>query len=250
MEVLAPLGRFLFRFRGLVFTAIAVGALAFSTPKYLLGSASIDPWLDALGVVVSLLGLGVRCATIGFEYVVRGGRNRKVYADNLVQGGIYAHTRNPMYLGNALMVLGWALIVHSATFYFIALPLTVLFYAAIIAAEEEYLDDKFDAEFATYRARTNRILPRLPRLLDTLGSMRFNWRRVLVKDYNQIFLSVLFLAGLVFWDDYVNSGADTLPPLVHVLVFVVPWIALYLLVYVLKKTRRLDDDRPQEARLA
>jgi len=37
---------------------------------------------------------------------------------------------------------------------------------------------------------------------------------------------------------------------VHAPVFVVPWIALYLLVYLLKKTRRLDDDRPQEARLA
>lgn len=126
----------------------------------------------------------------------------------------------------------------------------MLFYAAIIAAEEEYLDDKFDAEFATYRARTNRILPRLPGLLDTLRPMQFNWHRVLVKDYNQIFLSVLFLAGLVFWDDYVNSGADTLPPLVHALVFVVPWIALYLLVYVLKKTRRLDDNRRQDARFA
>ena len=55
--------------------------------------------MDALGVFVSFLGLGVRAATIGFEYVVRGGRNRQVYADHLVQGGIYAHTRNPMYLG-------------------------------------------------------------------------------------------------------------------------------------------------------
>ena len=239
------LGRFLFRYRGVVFTTIVLGALLLCTPRHLLDDAGLDPWMDALGFLVGVLGLAVRAATIGYEYIVRGGRNRQVYADQLVQGGIYAHTRNPMYLGNGLILTGWALIVNATEFYLIALPLTVLFYAAIIAAEESYLRDKFGAEFDAYCARVNRILPSLSGLRNSLKDMRFNWRRVLVKDYNTIFLSVLLLAGLSMWDDFVIQGAAALPARERVLMLVGPWIALYVVIWRLKKTRRLEADRPQ-----
>ena len=243
---MVELGRFLFRYRGVVFTAIVLGALLLCTPRYLLDDAGLDPWMDALGVLVGMLGLAVRAATIGYEYIVRGGRNRQVYADHLVQGGIYAHTRNPMYIGNGLILLGWALIVNAPEFYLIALPLAVLFYAAIIAAEEAYLRDKFGAEFDAYCARVNRIVPRLSGLRSSLSDMRFNWRRVLVKDYNTIFVSVLLLAALTVWDDFVIQGAAALPAPKRVLMLVVPWIALYVVVWRMKKARRLEADRPQD----
>jgi len=237
---MVKLGQFLFRFRGLVFTAIVVVVLFFSHPRYLLGSAQFDHWLDFAGVLVALLGLGVRAGTIGYEYIVRGGRNRQVYADHLVQGGVYAHTRNPMYLGNGLMILGWALIVNAPEFYLIALPLTALFYAAIIAAEEAYLRGKFGAEFDAYAMRVSRVLPRLSGIRASIADMRFNWRRVLVKDYNTIFLSVLLLAGLVLWKEFVIRGAAATPTTGEVLVFVVPWMVLYFTVWRLKKTKRLS----------
>ena len=44
--------------------------------------------------------------TIGYEYIVRGGRQGKVYAEDLVQGGVFAHSRNPLYLGNLLIIVG------------------------------------------------------------------------------------------------------------------------------------------------
>jgi protein-S-isoprenylcysteine O-methyltransferase Ste14 len=239
------LGRLLFRYRGVVFTVLGLGMLLLSNPRYLLGDASLDPWMDALGVFIVLLGLTVRAVTIGYEYIVRGGRNRQVYADYLVQGGIYAHTRNPMYLGNCLMILGWALIVNAPEFYLVALPLTVLFYAAIIAAEETYLREKFGPEFEAYCVRVNRILPKLSGLRSSVADMRFNWRRVLNKDYNTIFLSALLVAGLVLWDDFVIEGATALPARARVLMFLVPWAALYFVVWRLKKSRRVDPDRAQ-----
>jgi hypothetical protein len=148
------------------------------------------------------------------------------------------------------MILGWALIVNAPEFYLVALPLTALFYAAIIAAEEAYLRDKFGGEFDEYCARVNRILPKLSGLVGTVGAMQFNWRRVLVKDYNQIFMSLLLLAGLVYWDDYVISGQTALPSHTHIVMFVLPWTIVYLGVYVSKKTRRLEGDRPQRAQAA
>jgi protein-S-isoprenylcysteine O-methyltransferase Ste14 len=167
-----------------------------------------------------------------------------------VQGGVYAHTRNPMYLGNGLMILGWALIVNAPEFYLVALPLTVLFYAAIIAAEEAYLRDKFGAEFDAYRDRANRILPKLTGFRKSVEDMEFNWRRVLVKDYNTMFLSVLLLVALVHWDDFMIQGPSALPSSELVLMVVLPWLALYLFVWRLKKTRRLEADRAQDGQSA
>lgn len=235
----------MFRFRGVVFTAIALGILLFSSPRHVLGRADLDPWMDALGVLVVLMGLSVRAVTIGYEYIVRGGRNRQVYADNLVQGGIYAHTRNPMYVGNGLMFVGCALIVNAPEYYLVGIPMTVLFYAAIIAAEEAYLRDKFGAQFDAYCARVNRIVPRLEGVRGSVEGMRFNWRRVVVKDYSTVFVSVLVVAGLVRWDDWAIQGTTALPPLEHALIFLASWMTLYLVVWRLKKTRRLEADRPQ-----
>lgn len=247
---MVKLGRFLFHHRGVAFTAIVLGVLVFSSPRYLLENGSLDPWMDALGVLVALAGLAVRAVTIGYEYIVRGGRNRQVYADTLVQGGVYAHTRNPMYLGNGLMILGWALIVNAPEFYLVALPLTVLFYAAIIAAEEAYLREKFGAGFDAYCVRVNRILPRLSGFRASVADMRFNWRRVLVKDYNTLFLSVLLLAGLVIWDDYVIRGPAAITVRNEMLLFVAPWLVLYVVVWRLKKTRRLEADRRPDGKAA
>jgi protein-S-isoprenylcysteine O-methyltransferase Ste14 len=247
---MVELGRFLFRHRGVAFTAIVLSVLLFSTPGYVFKNPALDPWMDAVGVLVALSGLAVRAVTIGYEYIVRGGRNRQVYADQLVQGGVYAHTRNPMYLGNGLMILGWALIVHAPEFYLVALPLTVLFYAAIIAAEEAYLREKFGAEFDAYCTRVSRILPKLTGFRLSVSDMRFNWRRVLVKEYNTIFLSVLLLAGLVHWDDFVILGASAASVRNELLVFAAVWVVLYFVVWRLKKTRRLEADRPQDGQAA
>jgi protein-S-isoprenylcysteine O-methyltransferase Ste14 len=244
------LGRFLFRFRGVVFPALLLFALLVATPRHLLSDAKADAWLDVVGALVALLGLGVRAVTIGYEYIVRGGRNKQVYADNLVQGGVYAHTRNPMYVGNGLLVLGCALILHAPEFYLVALPLTALVYASIIAAEEAYLRDKFGAEFDAYCRRVNRIVPRLSGWRESMKGMRFNWRRLIVKEYNTIFGAVAAVTALSVWDDYRIVGESALPGAPLVLAFAIPWLAGYLFVWGLKKTRRLQAEAPQPQKSA
>ena len=239
------LGQFLFRYRDTVSTAIFLVVLLLSTPMHLGGDPGLDAWMDVAGSLVVLLGLGVRAITIGYEYIVRGGRNKQVFADNLVQRGVYAHTRNPMYLGNGLIALGLILIINAPEFYLIAIPLTVVVYASIIAAEEAYLRDKFGAAFNDYCARVNRILPRLSGFRQSIEGMRFNWRRVLVKDYSTIFLSIMGTLALCFWDDYRILGAGALPPVEVGLMIFVPWAVLYFIVWRLKKTRRLEGDRSE-----
>lgn len=244
---MVALGNFVFHFRGLIFPGILIVALLLSAPTGVPAGGESGPWVDAAdvaGALVVLLGLAVRAMTIGYEYIVRGGRGRQVYADNLVQGGVYAHTRNPMYLGNGLVMVGLALVVDAPMFYVVALPIMVFMYASIIAAEEAYLRDKFGAEFDAYCARVNRILPRLSGFRQSIEGMRFNWRRVLVKDYITIFLAIVGVVVLDWWYDYGNRFLTLSTPRRDVtMALLAAWLLLFLVVWTLKKTRRIEADR-------
>ena len=116
---------------------------------------------------------------------MRGGRNHRVYADDLVTRGLFRHTRNPMYVGKFLMIFGagfasnsWpALLAMTAAYSFM--------YQAVTLAEEAYLRQKFGAAFDDYCRRVPRWLPRLAGLGETLASSEFRWRRVLIKGYSE-----------------------------------------------------------------
>ena len=76
----------------------------------------------------------------------------------LVTSGIYLFTRNPMYLGLTLLVLGWAAFLCSAW----ALLGPVIFVLYIsrfqIAPEERVLSAKFGSAYTEYASRVRRWL--------------------------------------------------------------------------------------------
>jgi protein-S-isoprenylcysteine O-methyltransferase Ste14 len=79
-------------------------------------------------------------------------------ASSLVERGIYRHTRNPMYLGMALALLGWAIWLGSL----VALLVLPLFTAYLtrfqIIPEERALAAMFGDSFAAYQRRVRRWL--------------------------------------------------------------------------------------------
>ena len=139
------------------------------------------------GLIVALTGQALRALTIGLEYIIRGGRNRQVYAEKLVQGGIFAHCRNPLYVGNFLVILGLGIASNSRLFLAIGIPFFLLAYWAIIAAEENFLRGKFGDEFTAYCARVNRLVPNFSGLGSTLQGMQFNWRRLVSAEYGSTY---------------------------------------------------------------
>ena len=141
----------------------------------------------AAGLAVALAGQGLRAVTIGLEYIIRGGRNRQVYAEKLVQGGIFAHCRNPLYVGNFLILLGLGIASNSGLFLAVGIPFFLFAYGAIIAAEENFLRSKFGDEFAAYCARVNRLVPNFAGLGATLQGMQFNWRRLISAEYGSTY---------------------------------------------------------------
>jgi protein-S-isoprenylcysteine O-methyltransferase Ste14 len=77
-------------------------------------------------------------------------------ASALVTGGLYRFTRNPMYLGLAMVLLGWA--VYLANIAALAgPPLFILYMNRFqIAPEERALHALFGDEFAAYCRRVRR----------------------------------------------------------------------------------------------
>jgi protein-S-isoprenylcysteine O-methyltransferase Ste14 len=232
----ARIGAFLFRYRNALGPVLCLLALFVTHPSYPLGRGSLNLLLDLAGIFVALLGEALRIVTIGYEYIERGGRNRQVYASRLVQGGVFAQCRNPLYVGNILLTLGLALIVNAMVFYLIVLPLVIYAYTAIVAAEEQFLRNTFGTEFDQYCRRVNRWIPSLRGWRAAIAGMRFNWRRVLVKEYNTIFVVLLALVAVKLWSDYEVRGEGVLPSTLSLVVGLCVWFAAYVLVRAMKKS--------------
>ena len=82
----------------------------------------------------------------------------KPHASSLVTWGVYAISRNPMYLGGLTMLLGWAIFLSNALA-FVFLPLYVLYLNRFqIAPEERVLTSLFGETYVAYQARARRWL--------------------------------------------------------------------------------------------
>lgn len=77
-------------------------------------------------------------------------------ASALVQTGVFAITRNPMYLGMLLVQIGWATYLGNAAALCV-LPLFVLLINRLqIQAEERILRERFGAHYTRYAKRVRR----------------------------------------------------------------------------------------------
>ena len=76
----------------------------------------------------------------------------------LVTSGLYRYTRNPMYLGQSLVLLGWTIYLHNFIS-LLALPAFVLYISRFqIRPEERYLSVRFPDEYAAFIRRSRRWL--------------------------------------------------------------------------------------------
>lgn len=113
----------------------------------------------ATGALLFVLGGG-----FGIAGVLVLGRNRTPYpqprADSaLVQRGIYARVRHPLYTSVMLASLGWALLWQSGPAFVAALGLIPFFHAKA-RREERWLSHRFP-EYADYARRVPRFIPRI-----------------------------------------------------------------------------------------
>ena len=132
-------------------TAVVLMAMLFGGDWTRIGVIVVGGMLFAGGAVFGIAGVNVL------------GRNRTTFpqplADaELVQHGIYARVRHPLYTGVMLLSLGWALIWQSPAAFVTAL-VQIPFFLAKARREERWLREKFPG-YAEYARRVPRFLPR------------------------------------------------------------------------------------------
>jgi protein-S-isoprenylcysteine O-methyltransferase Ste14 len=189
------IGNFFFKYRNLLFILL-YGLLFLPSPELFTEDvfhADYKTLPLVLGLFVTVLGQAIRGATIGLAYIVRGGKDKKVYAEHLVSTGIFSHCRNPLYVGNILMLLGVGILANSLIYVAIIMPFFLFIYQAIVLAEENFLRGKFGVDFDAYCSRVNRWIPSLKGIGATFSSMEFNWKRWVLKEYTTQFI---WLAGI------------------------------------------------------
>lgn len=231
-------GNFLFRYRNALFPL--AGILLLLPGPHLLRDPLDAAWSGAL---LASCGQLVRMLTIGLDYIVRGGRQGKVYAEGLIISGIYSHTRNPMYVGNVLICAGLALGSNSLAALAVALPLVCFAYIAIVAAEESYLRGKFGVAYGAYCEAVPRWLLRFDGLWNTLSTARFHWRRVIVKEYGTPAGWIGVLCAVTLYNMWFEGSWNERGGEVRALCLVIAaTFALWGLARVLKKARVLRAD--------
>jgi len=79
-------------------------------------------------------------------------------ASCIVKTGPYAFSRNPIYVGGAILYLGIALLFDSGWSLFMLIPLMCIIHQRVVLPEEEYLEGKFGQEYLDYKAKVKRWL--------------------------------------------------------------------------------------------
>ena len=233
-------GNFFFRVRNGLFPSLFLLGALIVRPHVILNNPALDRLLIACGAAVALAGQAVRLSTIGFEYIERGGKEGKVYASRLVQGGVYGISRNPMYVGNALIAVGVSMTLGAPAAYVVVIPFFLWVYHAIVAAEEAYLRGRFGAEYNDYCARVPRFLPALGNAPRAFAGMRYNWKVSVRKELSTITGLLCGLTALPLWRTFWLSGveaAKAAAPRTAALLAAI--LALYALFASLKKRRLL-----------
>jgi protein-S-isoprenylcysteine O-methyltransferase Ste14 len=234
------IGNFFFKYRNFLFIFLYIALFIPSPPLFT--EEAFGPnyyiWPIALGLVVTVTGQLIRGASIGLVYIVRGGKDKKVYAEDLVTEGMFNHCRNPLYVGNILMLVGVGILCNSLLYMAVFIPLFLFIYQAIVLAEEKFLRSKFGTQFDAYCARVNRWLINPSGLGSTFAGHHFNAKRWILKEYNTqfVWLVGITLILLLKYPQLTDSNTDLRNTLLGVVLGVLT--VVYLFVKYLKKTKR------------
>jgi protein-S-isoprenylcysteine O-methyltransferase Ste14 len=144
-----------FKNRGLLLAIPAVALAAFGAPS----ATSV-----ALGLPIAVLGEVLRCWAVGYSGVTT--RGDEVEAPRLVTAGPYAYVRNPLYVGNFITALGFAVAFTGKNSFGGKLALIggslaamAAVYATIVPHEESFLRSQFGEAFDRYCERVPPVIP-------------------------------------------------------------------------------------------
>jgi protein-S-isoprenylcysteine O-methyltransferase Ste14 len=114
--------------------------------------------LRYIGTAIEIV--GVVALAIAYSAMARAKTtiNPSEHSSTVVTTGLYAYSRNPIYLGWFLFVAGIGFRNASLLVLVIDVVMILLLYWAVIVREEEYLANKFGEQYLSYKRRVRRWL--------------------------------------------------------------------------------------------
>jgi hypothetical protein len=135
-------GNFFVRWRVRLGYPLAIVVLYFSRPT---------PPSILFGALAGVLGLSIRACAAGYLHK----------QELLTVTGPYAHTRNPLYLGSAILALGAGIAMRSWFSALILIVYFVVFYSIVMRREANELHLRHGAAFEEYARVVPLFIPRL-----------------------------------------------------------------------------------------
>ena len=112
----------------------------------------------------------------------------------LVTYGIFAWLRNPLYVGNLLIWIGFVIGSGLQWFIPVAIVLFAIEYSLIVRYEEGVLESIFGGEYVAYKARTPRWLPMPP---TKVASGEHDWAEAFRSEWSTF--AQYAALGAAFW---------------------------------------------------
>ena len=135
-------GNFFVRWRVRVGYPLATAVLYFSRPA---------PRSILLGALAGIIGLGVRAYAAGYLHK----------QEVLTVTGPYAFTRNPLYLGSAILALGAGIATRSWISALVLIVYFAVFYSIVMKREAQELHSRHGVFFEEYARSVPLFIPRL-----------------------------------------------------------------------------------------
>jgi protein-S-isoprenylcysteine O-methyltransferase Ste14 len=146
------------------------------------GSKSASLFLVGAGVAITLVGELIRLWAV--HHIGAISRTRSERLGPLVATGPFALVRNPLYVGNILLWVGFAIAARMLWLAPIILVLLALEYHAIVRWEETLLESRLGEAYREYAARVPRWIPSFKRGDRGLRRARegFSWSATLFSE--------------------------------------------------------------------
>ena len=151
-DTTTQLGGWLFRHRTILPLPVALAILTLR-----IGEAAPSTGLVAAGVIVTLVGEGIRLW--GVHHIGAISRTRSDRLGPLIDSGPFGWLRNPLYVGNIALWVGFALTARLVWLAPLVIVLLGLEYHAIVRWEETLLESRLGQAYRDYAARVPRWLP-------------------------------------------------------------------------------------------
>jgi protein-S-isoprenylcysteine O-methyltransferase Ste14 len=196
------LGRFFYRFRGVLPVPVALAAVVLSWRGHIEpgpGGAAVDEALNVVGLALCVLGAALRFVTIALVPEGTSANNRVPTARALNTTGPYAVVRHPLYLANAHLVAGLLLIANTPWAYALGAGTFFVAYLLIIRTEEALLARLFGDAWRSWAARVPAIVPKLSALPHAFAGP-FAWKRAALREVNTLVAWGVSAVLLLGWE--------------------------------------------------